>query len=342
MFIGSTTAARSTIFHSTLTNIKDFSGDGSGNANVDGNDGDTLIGAAPLNTDVVLLFKQNSIHQYLTTTFPFPRFPLFKNVGAISKTGIVVHQGIAYFITPQARMKATDGRQIIDFPPDIDDVWDSLAKGRLEFIQGYIEEGKNFRHIKWIGSTDGVNNDIAIIWDLDKKTWWKYSTGHDINSVTHDTDNNVIYGGHYDGKIYKKNVTATFTDSSESDAGINGFWRWGWQINGSFQIPVNLNQINVGFESQTTGDLKIAYGFDFNTDTKSELRNMIGPGMIWNDNWDEKEWADTTDLVRRIKLFGRGNAFQLTFSNALVGNNFKINGFSVSGKQQAQKEFTAA
>jgi len=329
--------------HSTLTNIEDFSGVGSGTITVDSKNKQGLITAAPLNTDVVLLFKQNSIHQVITTAAPFSRFPLFRNIGAVGKKAIVVNEGIAYFITPQGRMKATNGATILDFPPDMDDVWDSIPKARLPFIVGYCDQGKNFRHIKWtVSASGGSDNSLSIIWDLDKKSWWKYSTGHDINAVTTDTSDNIVYAGHYDGKIYQKNVNNTFTDASEAGAGISGCWTWGWQTNNSFQISLHPQRLNVSLLGQTSGELRIQYGFDFISNTKTEDVSMQLTGGIWDTAvWDVAEWGGQTDIIRNIFIFGRGNAFQVNFLNKIPGTPFRVNGFTIAGKPTAQKEFIA-
>lgn len=348
IFVGSADGTRSRLSHSTLTDIEDFTGDGSGNIDVDANDGDTLVAAAPLNTDVVLLFKQNSIHHLTTTSAPFPRFPLFKNTGAIGNKAIVTNEGLVYYITSHARMKATNGSQVIDFPSDMDDVWDEIPRNRLPFIVGYFEQGKNFRQIRWsVTKAAGSDNALNIIWDLDKKSWWKYTSGHDINVVTTDTTDNIVYAGHYDGKIYTKNVANIFTDASESGAGISGLWRWGWQTNNSFQVPINPRRLNISVLAQiVTAFLRIKYGFDFDSDTVTEDVNLEPAGFNWDsadpdDFWDSGVWSGATDSIENIFLKGRGNAFQLSFTNQTAGQPFRINGFTLTGKQIGQKEFTA-
>lgn len=344
MHIGAPDSSPSTLSSSTLTDITDFTGDGSQNTDVDPADGDTLVTGAPLNTDIVLLFKQNSIHQFLTSSFPFGRFPLFKGTGAVGKHSVVVHEGVAYFITPKARMKSTRGDVITDYPDDIDDVWDSIPKDRLKNIVGYYEQGKNFEHIKWIVTIAGqTGNTLCIIWDLKKESWWSYSTGHAINTETTDTDSNTIYAGHYDGKVYEKNIAGKSTDDSEASAGISGFWDSGWLTQSSFQVALHPQRINVSLLGQLSGELRIQYGFDFAGKTKTEDVDMAIAGGIWDtDLWDTGAWGGQTDIIRNRFLVGRGNAFQVSFSNKLPGVAFQINGFTISGKKAEQKKFLAS
>lgn len=341
MFIGSTVADPSKLSFSTLADIKDFTGDGSGAVDVDGKDGDDLITAAPLNTDVVLLFKKNSIHQLATTSAPFRRFPLFKNTGCIGKHAKVIHEGVVYFIDARGRMRATDGGSIQDFSKDMDDVWDAIPKTRLPFIIGYFEQGKNFRHIRWsVTKTGGSDNALNIIWDLDKKSWWRYTSGHDINAVTTDRDANRIYAGHYDGKIYEKNKSDIFTDASESSTGVSGLWRWGWQTNNSLQISLHPQRLNTSFQGQSSGEVRVTYGFDFSNDIKTEDINTTVEGAVWDtDNWDEGIWAGQSDIIKNILLFGRGNAFSIAFKNKTAGEVFQVNYFTLAGKESGQKIF---
>ena len=339
IFVGNTTANPSRLAHSTLSDLEDFSGDGSGTVDVDPDDGDKLIGAAPLNTDVVLLFKRNSIHQLVTTSAPFSRFPLYRNIGLAGSKALVIHQGVAFFITPQGRMKATNGSEVIDFPPDMDDVWNSIPKDRLQYVQGYFDQGKDFRHIKWIVSSSGSSsNDLCIVWDLDKKSWWRNTTGHKMNAITHDITDDIIYAGHYDGVTYQKNIENIFTDASESGVGISGFWRWGWHTDQSFQTALQIQRLNVSFLGQTSGNLQVQYGFNFIKDKLTvDLDMTVAGGQFDIDTWDLAQWGGQSDDIDHLFILGRGNAFNVKFSNAEIGQAFQLNGFTISGKAKAQK-----
>src|SRR3990167_7777710 len=84
-FIGNTTANPSRIAWSILSNPENWTGTGSGTQDIQANDGDVLIGGTIINNNHLLLFKQNSVHDLIITTSPFPSFPLFRGVGAVSK-----------------------------------------------------------------------------------------------------------------------------------------------------------------------------------------------------------------------------------------------------------------
>lgn len=342
-FIGNTTANPSTIYWSILGNPEDWSADGSGSQDIEKNDGDTLVGAAPLNTNVVLLFKQNSIHQFLTSANPFPYFPLFKGVGAVGKKAIVVADGIAYFITPQARMKSTDGATVTDYSNSIDDIWDGLNQSRLKYIVGKRYTGQGFDHIIWMcssGSSTTTNN-LAIVWDLKNKCWIQHTSGYKGNAAAR-TQSGVLYTGHYNGKIYKQDVSGVYSDASETSPGaIDGLWQSGWNIQKSIEKSLQLSRLNVAVVSQVAGSLTVGYGFNFNSSQYSVDVDMQNPSTAtWDTSfWDIDSWGEQTDLIRTVSIKARGNNFQVSFGNKTVDQTFKIHGYTVSGKSSAVKNF---
>lgn len=341
-FIGSPAASPSTIYWSILGNPEDWSASGSGNQDIEKNDGDTLVGAAPLNTNMVLLFKQNSIHQFLTNSAPFPYFPFAKGVGAVGKKAIVVVDGIAYFITPQARMKSTDGSTITDYSTGIDDVWDGLNQSRLKYIVGKRYTGMGFDHLIWMCSNGtGTTNDLAIVWDLKSKCWLQHTTGYKANAATR-TQSGTLYTGHYDGKIYKQDVLSIYSDASETSPGaIDALWQSGWGIHKSIERSVQLARLNVAFISQTTGSLQISYGFNFNSNQFNVDVDMQAPGQAVYDTaiYDTDIYGGQSDITRRILIRGRGNNFQVSLGNKVAAQTFKIHGYTLSGKESAVKNF---
>jgi hypothetical protein len=341
-FIGNTTANPSTIYWSILGNPEDWSGTGSGNQDIEKNDGDTLVGAAPLNTNMVLLFKQNSVHQFLTNSAPFPYFPLFKGVGAVGNKAIVVADGIAYFITPQARMKSSDGSTVTVYPDKIDDVWDSLNKSRLQYIVGKRYTGIGFDHLIWLCSSgSSTTNNLAIVWDLVNKCWLQHTTGYKANAMAK-TQSGVLYTGHYNGKIYKQDVDGIYSDASEGTIAIDGYWRSGFGFHKSIERSLQLSRINVGFVSRTSGFLNVGHGFNFNVDQYNTNINMqSGGAALWNSAiWGVSIWGGQLDFIRTVFIKSRGNNFQVSFGNNVIDQTFKIHGYTVSGKESTVKNFT--
>ena len=347
VFIGNTAADPSRISWSILSDATDWVGQGSGSQDVWTNNNDGLTGAAILNTDNVLLFKETSTHIMTGRRHPFPVFPLFADVGAVGKHAIVVADGLCYFISSNpSRMMVTDGVRILDqeFPNlhDIDDRWDNLSKSRNKFIQGIRHKGIDFDHIIWLCSdASSATHDLALVWDLRHKCWLRHTQGHTGNIMAR-TQDGTFYMGAYDGTAYTMDVANVYSDASSSSSAIDAYWASGWNTATGFLGTVKPFTINTIIESKTAGNIEIGYGFDFANDQKSVSKNMSAPGSNWDEfNWDEESWGGQSDLKRSVRVKGRGNVFQNSFKQSVVDQNFKIHGYSISGKSSGQKVFSA-
>ena len=330
-FIGNTTANPSRIAWSILGNPQDWSGSGSGTQDVSTNDGDKLIGASVLAVDHVFLFKQNSVHDMITRTPPFPVYLKFRNVGAVSKRGILTVDGVIYFITPQPRMKATDGYKIIEFPDTINDVWDGLNKSRLQYIQGVYYP--KLRQIMWICSNgSSTTNNYCIIWDLDRKCWLRHPTGYKMNCAAIAQDY-LLYTGAYDGKIYKQDDSTVFTDASESSAAINSYWRTGWQAYDDFILDKIINYVDLNFSTQTVGQFKFGVGFDFESDRKLIDIDMQSPGAQYGAGiYDLDVYGGLSDTTKIEFIKGRGKFLQFLIKENGGLAKLKFNGFMATIK----------
>lgn len=334
MFIGGTTANPSRIYWSILGNPEDWTGTGSGSQDVQLNDGDTLVGAAVMGIDHALLFKQNSIHDLAIRTSPFPLFPLFSNVGAISKRGIVVVDGVAYFITPEPRMKATDGTNIIEFPDTIDDIWDSLVISRLPYIHGMYY--RRLHQIWWFVTTTGSTHDLCIVWDLKRKCWLKHPTGFKMNCSAM-IQNRLAYAGGYDGKIYLQDAASTYVDNSETTTAINAYWRSGWMDFGTTIETKNVPYSVLCYTTQVSGTFNYSYGYDFNQDqSSSDPISMQASGSVWDSFlWDVGAWGTNSDATSLVNMAGNGKFFQHAVRNGNSGEPFMFNGIEIPIEQNA-------
>ena len=330
-FIGNTAANPSRIQWSIFGNPEDWSGTGSGSQDVSKNDGDTLVGAAALQNDRLILFKQNSIYELIVRNPPFPLFPKIIGTGACGKSAIVVVDGIIYFITPEPRMKAFDGYKIIDFPDAIDDVWNGLNTSRLAYIQGIYN--KRLRQIWWICSNGAATaNNYCIVWDLERKCWLRNTSGYGMNVIGLAQERR-IFGGAYNGKIYELDKSSSYTDASESTASINGYWRSGWFDIQSMIQNKYLPYVDINIVGQTSGTFSFSYGFDFAADRKTESRTMVSAGDKWDQFlWNVGLWGGQTDVSRLIFTKGKGKFFQYLLMNNNNNERFQVNGIEIPFK----------
>lgn len=341
VFAFRTAAAPSIIQWSILGSGQDWTGTGSGTQNISTSDNDSITAMAALDNNVVLVFKQNSIHKLLISSLvsgAFPSFLFAKNVGCAGKHAVVVADGLCYFITPKGKMKITDGETIIDnvdLPQlsNVDNLWSAMNPARYEYVQGHRVTGDDYDHIVWLmtSTAAGTTHDTALIWDLKNKCWLRHKTGFKANVIT-TTQSGAIYTGHYAGIIYKQDVSTTTADASESSANVDSYWSSGWGRYGSSQKTKMVQETYLSFVSQTTGNLNFSWGYDFNAYQKTEVIDqrtsggiigqfIIGVGLI----------GGATDTIKRIFSTGNGKVFQWRARNN--DSKMKVNSLTLLGKK---------
>jgi hypothetical protein len=327
-FIGNTTANPSRIAWSILGDPTDWSGTGSGTQDIQEGDGDTLVCGVPLNTNRLILFKQNSMHDLTTSSSPFPTFPIARGVGCAGKLAWVVVNGVIYFITPQGRMKSYDGAAILDYPDIIDNTWDALNMGRYQFICG--QHNKRTDQIYWYCSNgSSSSNNYCIVWDVSKKAWLRHTSGHGMN-VSANAQNGTIYSAAYDGKIYKMDVEATFTDASESSSAINAYWRSGWLDLEKMIETKYFPYMDISFTTQSAGTLSLSYGFDFSPDRKTvSFSEQAGGGVYGTAVYGTDVYGGASDSAKLIHTKGMGKFFQFAIKNPNASETFSINGLEI-------------
>lgn len=344
-FIMSTSANPNTIYWSVILNAEDWTGTGSGSQTVEPDDGDILMTAVPLNLNTVLLFKQNSVHLMTGRESPFPVFPLFRGIGCVGRHAAVVHNGLAYFITPDAKMAITDGNQIItqQHLPDIDDIWGSFRTFRLPYIQGTVVKGPDFDWIIWSATRSRSNsNDYAAIWDLQHQCWLTGSTGFEANAYASDNAGTVYMGG-YDGKVYKLFAENTYTDASNSSAAVSWTVESDWMTLEQLLSMKQVNRANILHQTRDTGTMAFSYGYDYSPILTTKSFSIATSGAaLWDTAiWDADVWDGYTGKIKNIFTFGRGNAFKWRLSGSSQVS-YDVSTVTLFGKNRSQRVFGVA
>jgi hypothetical protein len=344
-FIGSTTANPSRLNWSVLANVEDWTGTGSGSQDVDPDDGDMLITAAPLNLNTVVLFKRNSMHLMTGRESPFPVFPLFSGIGCVGKKAAVVYKGLVYFITPNAKMAITDGNSFIEAAhlPDVDDVWQLVKSNRLAYLQGTVVYGRDFEWIVWAVTKEGTGvNDYAIVWDLRNQCWLTCSTGLEANAFTTTADKTVYMGG-YDGKVYKTFAASTYTDASNSSAAVSWTVESDWATLENLLGVKQVNRANVVFQTRASGTMAFSYGYDYAQTLTAKSFSIVQTGAaLWDTAlWDSANWDGYAGKIQNVFTFGRGNVFKWRLSGS-TSVGYDVSKVSLFGKNKSQKVFNAA
>lgn len=343
IFAISTAANPSIVQWPIVSNPEDWTGTGSGNASVSLSDGEALQCGTVTGTDTAILFKNSSTHLMVLTRAPFPIYQLQKGVGISGRWAFVNVDGVIYFVTPGRRMKATkDGINFQDFPDSIDSIWDSINTDRIAYIQGYYH--RPLEHIYWLVSTgSSTQNNYCIVWDLKRKCWGPpFPTGYDVN-VPIFVQNRRFFAGQYDGKIYEKDKSNTYTDASETSPGaINGYWRTPFKGANDLASTIHPTWIDVSCKNETSSTLTISYGFDNATPIQTTSVTLSAGGALWDDaEWDVDSWAGQSSVIKRVFVYGRGNVFSMTFGNSTASQSFTFEGCTLPLRtDRARKIFT--
>lgn len=331
VFAMNTTANPSRIFWPVLGDPEDWTGAGSGNADVAKSDGEGLQCGIVTGPDTAILFKNSSTHLMILTRQPFPIYQLQKGVGIAGKFAYAYANGVTYFVTPGCRMKSTiDGVNFTDYPNSIDNIWDSINVNRITFIQGVYNQAQNW--IMWVVSTgSSTTNNYLIIWDLKRNCWIRCTTGFKAN-VLEVVQNRRLFAGHYNGKLYEKLKSTVFTDASETSPGaIDAYWRTPFKnVGDGLDTTIHPLYLSISALSESTSTLDVSYGFDFTSTQSTQTFNLAAMGGLWDVAvWDVDVWGGQNAIILRQFVFGRGNLFSFKMRNATASQGYTIQGCSI-------------
>jgi hypothetical protein len=355
LFAISTTANPSRIFWSVLTNQDDWTGAGSGNADVSISDGEALQCGIQVGADSAILFKNSSTHLMILSSAPFPIYQLQRGVGIAGRYAWAYADGVIYFMTPGRRMLSTsDGINFDIYPNDINDIWDSINVNRIANVQASF-----YRPLEWVifsvSTGSSTTNNYLIVWDRRHKCFLRCTKGFKSN-VFALVQNRRMFAGHYDGKIYEKDKLGTFTDASEASPGtIDAYWRTPFHGMATFQPQilkfaapfssiVHPLWVDFSFLNEVATTMELSYGFDYSFPQKITSASLVTGGAQWDvAQWDVDVWGGQTSVQPRVFVSGRGNLFSLRIRNAVASQGYTFQGFSTMLRtDKARKLLTVA
>lgn len=343
IFAMNTAANPSRIYWPILSNPEDWTGTGSGSADVAVSDGDSLQCGIVTGPDTAILFKKNSSHMMFTTRQPFPIYQLQKGIGVAGKNAWAFANGTIYIVTPGLRMKSTtDGVNFTTYPNDINDIWDSINSNRIQYIQGIYYQPLEW--IMWVVSTgSSTSNNYLIVWDLERKCFIRCTMGFKAN-VLGLVQNRRLFMGHYNGKLFEKLKSTIFSDASETTPGaIDAYWRIPFTgLTTEIDVTVHPFYIDVVALTETASTLDVSYGFDFTGVQTTQQFSLQAVGGVWDTAiWDVDVWGGQNATVLQQFVLGRGNLFSFKMRNATASQGYTVQGSTVRLKtDKARKVFT--
>lgn len=341
----STVANPSRIFWPVLSDPEDWTGTGSGNADVSKSDGEALQCGIVTGPDTAILFKNSSTHLIVLTRAPFPIYQLQKGIGIAGRNAYAYANGTIYFVTPGLRMKSTtDGVNFKTYPNDINDIWDSInTTTRIPYIQGMYYQPLEW--IMWIVSTgSNTTNNYLIIWDIERQCFLRSTIGFKSN-VMAIIQNRRLFCGHYNGKIFEKLKLTIFSDASETSPGIiDAYWRSPYKnLEQGLDTTIHPLYLSVAVLSESASTLDLSYGFDFTGTQTTQTFSLAAVGGLWDVAlWDVDVWGGQNAIILRQFVYGRGNLFSFKMRNATASQGYTVQGASIRlRKDKARKVFAA-
>ncbi len=336
---------------SALGNAEDWTGTGSGSAEVGGlEDGEPLLAHAVLSNEIVLLFKKSRIYQMVVSEAPFPIQLFAAGVGVAAPDVVTVKDGIAYFLTSEARVSATGGDKIETLPNTVNNCleyinsvnnYTSVVSGQRQRCFSFALQGHDFDWVVWVFSSTTANLSPMLIWDVSNQCWIgpinsSAPTGIVDTVPTNYTPFNcgatfsdgTFWGGSTtEGVLYQFDHIEQETDDNTASA-VTGTWRTGWITLESPETVIQARKIlfeNDAFDGET-----VSFGvyFDFNPTAAVTSTPSISPVL-----------SPAEALVaRQFMVTGRGNYIQIRLS--ITPGSGKFYGFTVAGKTYGQKKST--
>jgi hypothetical protein len=336
VFAARTAANPSTLYWSVLGNPEDWTGAGSGSAVIGTlNDNDPIMEIAVLSSNRMLVFKRTKIYQVDLTQAPFSSTLLFDGVGAFGTGSVVVVDGVAYFLSANLEMQATDGGSVMRMSGSANNLF-----AQAFFFNGLhgfrVRNNTNAFAVTTHPGSDWIawcpysspTPGYAVVWDLKNKCWLKCTTGFQFASGDYDSSGNLIGGWGNKGVLYLPLYGANNqTDDTNDSAGvITGNWKSGWLSLTNEDQVLQVNRLLVHLFVVFGGTVTLAWRFDFKpTDSGTASLSTT---------------ADSNELevIRRTMVTGRGNAFrfELTLTPPTTAP-LRLRGITLGGKIGGQK-----
>jgi len=321
--------AGSTMYWTVIGDAEDWSGSGSGSAVIGSlKDNESITGVKIISTNYVLVFKENSVHQMVISSAPFPTYSMFPTTGASGKSASVNIDGTVYFIAQNKHMYSTNGETIKEYSKLANNLWNSTQDARLPYVVGFRQEGDDYDWIVWLISTTGSTNNKAIIWDLNNNCWLQCTSGYKMNVAIPDSVGNVYLGG-YDGFIYKPDQATTYADASEAanSGRIDSYWQTGWVSPDQIDKITQVRKLKVVYTPKASGVITVNYGYDgVANGTSFTLAQTVTASETYGD--------------KSSILSGRGNTFECKISQSSTTIDMEIESIELSGKSYGQKDQT--
>lgn len=316
----------SRVYWSALNSISSW--DAADFNDVSRNDGQDITGLEVLG-DRLVIFKERSIWVALFTgdaDIPFSFIKTQSNVGAISGYAISeVDNGLVFLA--QDGIYFFDGANSTKISDRISTTLLGFSKSRYADVVATYQQEKN-RYLAAFSASGSSTNNRTITWDSYNNAF-SYYRGLSMNAVVtlKTSGEERVYFGDYLGYVYRADTGADDYPANTQTAIDSYYWtKW---FNDQDLLDVKGMPHLVVYYDYNSALLSFSYSYDLiGGDQFSQTLDMTAPGGAWDiGTWDMSDWGASGGNLQRLDLTGLGRLVRFKFSNATIGQTFKVNGF---------------
>lgn len=294
-------------------------------------DGQKMMALMPLSKDLLVMYKQGSIHR-LSGTNPFGSSTdvhrieeISRDVGCIASRSVVQVGRDQFFFS-------TDGLKRLSIVNDYGDVVAADPSyeiqddiNALNFTEEYIEQAfavyyKPEKHLYLhvpVGS--GTTNTQVYVHDV--------VTGANMprSGLTASCGaivNRKYYTGSYDGQIYEQ-----LRGDNYADAAISSSWESKWLAVGGLRNKKEFRHLMIYFETAGSASITVQWQImQMDGAVKTYAKTSESPSVEgWDVGlWDQAVWDSGSDTIFKKNRLGRGLAIKLRIVNNNANERWKV------------------
>jgi len=335
LFLGNVTVGgvkyRSRIYWCNLANTGVW--DAADHISVSKNDGQEITGMRVL-ADRMVVYKERSIYALMFTGDADIPFILpgggksNSSVGCISGFSIqdalnshvfLAYDGIYLF----------DGANSFKLSDRINTLINSYNDLRFPKCVSMNQKTKN-KYWLAMATSGATENDVVITWDYVLNSFSLYSGMAPAAMTTFYVNGTEErpYFMDYAGYCYRSDIADTEDDYPlKTQTAINAYYKTNWRAFGDLVNQKGVPEVLIYYQ-ESDSILTFAYSYDFELGNQyAQTFSISAGGDLWDAMvWDEGEWSGSGGKVTRRDLTGRGRVIRLIFSNATIGETFRIDG----------------
>ena len=320
---------QSTLYHSAIDNVADWTSTTSGNFNVETNDGSIIRALLP-GFDALYVFKDFSIWRVTgddEDTWELQR--MVADIGSRSPTSVKLIGNDIFFVSDQGDVYLYDGGvKLRRISAKIDGTLDGANFARFQYS---VAENFDDDYYLAISNAGVSQNDTVLLFDTFNLAWTKFTgiKASCISIADGGVGENILVFGNYNGLFYE------YPDG-ENDAGA--------AITGSYltkaflfpQISLNktLRKMYLYANQEGNFNINIDVKKDFESTGFTDTVNLSGSSSLWGTAvFGTDVYGGQNVIIDSLEPNRTGKFFQFRFYNENADQPFLIRGWELLFEQ---------